>query len=1008
MSSTYRLATNRKICIRAGLLLALCLTGLVARAQVAEGDGDTNASASTASQTSTAGQTASPALSPGQGSAANGTRSSEALPTGQILALLQMRPEVLIETKNFLADQLTQQGVPTQADSISDEELFSQIASSADLRAGLTTFLRARGYVSQADVQTATRGGVATNAAEEQEGAPAQSVEELTQLPGADFATTLPAGTMLGGGGADGAAALSSLRASGAAGQLLPGQTPTAQLTPNQFTQSLPRQNKLAASAQLPTPEPPVLHLPAPYNLLAQRDLYEQLPQGGEPLKRFGSDVFLNRSSIPLGSLSSAGQQGKPLDFPIGPEYIVGPGDALSITLWGGVSQTFTRAIDREGTLALPEAGPVQIAGLTLEHAQQVIQAALKQQFRDAQVAVTLARLRTVRVYVVGDVQRPGGYDLSSLATPLSALYAAGGPTRVGSLRSMVHLRGQQRLGTIDLYDFLLHGMQGNDQTTARFEGGDTLLVPPAGPQVAVSGEVKRPAVYELAGPATLEDLLRDAGGATISASLDHIVIERTGAEGRRKTVAVPLPGEAAPRQAALASFAVRDGDRIRVGAIAPYSESAIYLEGHVLRPGRHAFREGMTLGDLLHGYADLLPEPAAQGEILRLVAPDLHLEAIPFDLADVLIGNSNLSLQPFDTIRIRGRYDLDAPRVTIRGEVLRPGIFPLSNGLTAAELVRLAGGFKRDAFEDDADLATYQVEGGSKAVVERRSLHIGAAVLENNHADDVVLKPGDVLTIHEVTGWSDIGSSVEVNGEVGHPGSYGFKQGEHLSSILRRAGDILPTAYPEGAVLVRPEVRTLEEKSRAELIRQIETSSSAARLSPNLSGDSGGSLQLIQAQQEQILNQLRSQPASGRLVIHISADIASWAGTPADIEVRRGDVLTIPKRPGFVLVSGQVYNASAITVVPGKTAGWYLRRAGGTSQAANRKEIFVIRANGSVVGRHSGQWYDSNVLDTRLDAGDVVVVPQKILGSSLFLRNLLAIAQVSSSIAVTALVAGL
>ena len=996
MSSSYRLATTRNLYLRAGLLLALCWTGLLARAQLPQGDSDAKPSASATSQA------ASPALSLGQGSAANGTSSREALPTGQILALLQTRPEVLVETKTFVAEQLTQQGVPTQADSISDEELFSQIASNADLRAGLTTFLRARGYVSQADVQTAMRGGGAGDTSEEQGGASAQSVEELAQLPGADFTTNLPSGTSLGGGGANEAAALSALRASGAAGQLVPGQATTAAQPPVQFTPTSPRRNKLAASAQLPAPNPAVLHLPAPYNLLALRDLYEQLPQAGEPLKRFGSNVFLDRS------LSSAGQQGRPLDSPIGPAYIVGPGDTLSITMWGGVSQTFTRAIDREGTLALPEAGPVQVAGLTLERAQQVIQAALKQQFRNVQVAVTVARLRTVRVYVVGDVQRPGGYDLSSLATPLSALYAAGGPTRVGSLRTMVHMRGQQQLGAIDLYDFLLRGIQGNDQATARFEAGDTLVVPPAGPQVAVSGQVKRPAVYELAGPATLAELLKDAGGTTASASLNHIVIERIGAGGQRETVTVPLPGEAAARQAALAAFAVRDGDRIRVGAIAPYSESAVYVEGHVLRPGRHAFREGMTLGDLLHSYADLLPEPAAQGEILRLVAPDLHLEAIPFNLADVLIGNTNLPLQPFDTIRIRGRYDLDAPRVTIRGEVLRPGIFPLSNGLTAAELVRLAGGFKRDAFTDDADLATYRVEGGSIAVIERRSVHIGAAVLENNRADDAILKPGDVLTIHEITDWNDIGSSVELQGEVGHPGSYGFKLGEHLSSILRRAGGILPTAYPEGAVLVRAEVRGLQEKSRAELIRQIETSSSAARLSPNLTGNSSGSLELIQAQQEQILNRLRSQPASGRLVIHISANIASWAGTPDDIEVRRGDVLTIPKRPGFVLVSGQVYNASAITYVPGKTAGWYLRRAGGTSQTANRKEIFVIRANGSVVGRHSGRWYDGDVLDTRLDAGDVVVVPQKILGSSLFLRNLLAIAQVSSSIAVTSLVAGL
>ena len=202
--------------------------------------------------------------------------------------------------------------------------------------------------------------------------------------------------------------------------------------------------------------------------------------------------------------------------------------------------------------------------------------------------------------------------------------------------------------------------------------------------------------------------------------------------------------------------------------------------------------------------------------------------------------------------------------------------------------------------------------------------------------------------------------------------------------------------------------MRELEEKSRAELIRQIETTSASARLAPNLtSQDQTAALQVAAQQQSAALQRLRSEPASGRLVIHVSADISSWANTPADIVMRSGDVLTVPKRPGFVLVSGQVYNASAITFVPGKNAGWYLRRAGGTNDVANRKEIFIVRANGVVIGRRSGEWYESDVLSTRLDPGDVVVVPQKIIGGSLFWRNLLTVAQIASSIAITAAIAG-
>jgi hypothetical protein len=170
--------------------------------------------------------------------------------------------------------------------------------------------------------------------------------------------------------------------------------------------------------------------------------------------------------------------------------------------------------------------------------------------------------------------------------------------------------------------------------------------------------------------------------------------------------------------------------------------------------------------------------------------------------------------------------------------------------------------------------------------------------------------------------------------------------------------------------------------------------------------GEDSATLQLLVQQHDQVVQQLRSQRSIGRLVIKINPDIASWANTDADIELRAGDILTVPKKPGFVLVSGQVYNASAITYVPGKNAGWYLRSAGGATDVASRKEIFVVRANGLVVGRRSGQWYGDDVLSTKLNPGDVVVVPQKIVGGSVFWKNMLATAQVVSSIAFTAALA--
>ena len=931
---------------------------------------------------------ASPNSTPAQTAQATPTFSDNttSLSTSQIMSVLQTRPEAVLELKSLLADQLQLRGAQVSADDITDDQLYSQISTNADLRAHVTTFLRARGYVSANVAPDRASPAEERNQGSLLEGQDDQDPSDPRDSSAA-YALGLPGQSTLD---------LLQGNTPRTAGRL--GATSARDRTPPQRVDRDPKTNTLAEESQ-------VLRSPAPYNLQSMRDLYTQIPDPNVALKRFGSEVFLSRNmATPIRSVSG---RDTPLDVPLGPDYIIGAGDALTISLWGGITQTISRVIDHDGRILLPEGGSLLLAGLPLARAQSLIDTALKPQYRNAQISVTVSQLRSIRIYVVGDVQRPGGFDVTALATPVSALYAAGGPTATGSLRTLRHLRGNTLVEEIDLYDFLLHGLR---KESVRFESGDTLLVPPVGPQIAISGAVKRPAIYELKAAesgshdATLSTILEDAGGATASAALSHITIERITASHQRETITLQ------PWQTSndgLATFQVVDGDRIHISPILPYSERAIYLEGHVVRPGRQPYTEGMHLSDVLHSYRDMLPEPAARGEIVRLVAPDLHAETITFDVSNVLIGNGNIELLPFDTIRVHGRYEVDAPKVTVHGEVLRPGTFPLSDGMTAAQLVRMAGGFKRDALLESADLTSYTVTNGTSILGDITSVHIGAAVSGSDAVSDVPLKPGDILTIHQITNWEDIGQAVKIDGQVAFPGSYGFKEGERLSSIVRRAGGLLSTAYPAGAVLVRQQVRDLEEKSRQELIRQIETSSAAAHLSPTLQ-DAGQDLQLIQAQQDQVLARLRSEPPSGRLVVQISADIDAWANTDADIELRRGDVLTIPKRPGFVLVTGQVYNATALTFTPGKTAEWYLQHAGGTNSTANRKEIFVIRANGSIIGRRSSGWFDGKVLSTRLDAGDVVVVPQKVIGGSLFWRNLLTTAQLASSIAITAAVAGL
>jgi protein involved in polysaccharide export with SLBB domain len=929
--------------------------------------------------------------------------SAPTLSANQIIDLLHRRAEAVVDAKHVVAEYFRKQGLAVQEDAITDEMLFSNIATNSGLRRTLSTWLRARGYA--ADSQFAD----SQFADSEFDNPRDRTVSDALPLSTEnDLGIANEEDAMSGD-------AASALRMSSVSGDVpsemqsdgrpdLPLQRAdsterrdAARALGQRGANSSERNSETGRSQPARSDAIDVLHQDAPYNLQAMRDLYTQVPEQTASIKRFGADVFLTRG---------AATREMPIDLPIGPDYILGPGDGLTISMWGGVSQSFTRVIDREGKVVLPEAGSVIVAGLTLERAQALVQGTLAPQFRDAHVAVSVSRLRTVRVYVVGDVQKPGAYDISSLSTPLNALYAAGGPTSVGSLRTVRHYRGKTLIREVDLYEFLLHGVRSDVE---RMQPGDTILVPAAGPQVEVAGMVKRPAIYEFKNQISLWDALEEAGGLRVAAALAHIRVERMDPDGHRSTVDASV-AEGSTVDAAhtrLAAFIVRDGDRIVVAPALPYSEKAIYLAGHVVRPGKLAFHEGMKLSDAIRSYQDLLPEPADRGEIIRLMPPDLRPVAIEFNVADAVAGGEPIFLQPFDTIRIRGRYETDAPRVIIRGEVLQPGDYALISGMTAAQLVRLAGGFRRSALLDAADLASYEIKDGRKVVGRRRTLAIGNAVEGHDTNADALLKPGDVLTIHQVSGWSDIGASVMLTGEVTYPGTYGLQEGERLSSVIARAGGFRTTAYAEGAVLVRTQVKELEQKSRAELIRQIETTSVGAKLGQNISGsDDAATLQLLVQQQNQVLQRLRSQPAVGRLVIRMGNNTASWANTPADVELRSGDVLTVPKRPGFILVSGQVYNASAITFLPGKSAEWYLRQAGGASDLANRKEIFVVRANGLVVGRRSGGWYRESVLSTRLNPGDVIVVPQKIVGGSVFWRNMLATAQVASSIAFTAVLA--
>ena len=755
-----------------------------------------------------------------------------------------------------------------------------------------------------------------------------------------------------------------------------------------------PRETPQKKAVETHPEEPQEKRLRNPYgDLPSLHDLYTQIPSAGGKLQRFGSNAFI---------LGTGNANELPMDLPAGPDYVLGPGDSLIVNMWGAQSNRLSRIIDRQGQIELPEAGAIMITGMTIAQAQSAIQHSLGTQFQNEHVEISLARVRTVRVYVVGDVQRPGAYDVSSLSTPLSALYAAGGPTSRGSLRLLRQYRGQQLVREIDLYDFLLKGVRSD---VDRLLPGDTLLVPPVGAQVSVEGMVHRPAIYELNGEKTLNQVLELAGGVLVTASLKQIDVARVVAHERRTMISLQLPNDPAETAQKLAGFQVQDGDDVLISKILPYNQGAVYLEGHVYRPGMYPYKDGMTVNDLLHSFQDVLPEPADHAEVVRLLAPDFRPETISFDLRDALIGNNLFPLEPNDLIRVFGRYEIDAPRVSIEGEVLRPGNYPMSAGMTVAGLVTMAGGFKRSAYQAEADLSSYIVQDGQKVIVNHSSVAVQKA-LDGDKSADVPLKPGDVVSIRRLAGWQDIGASVAIIGEVEHAGSYGIEDGERLSSVLKRAGGFRSDAYPYAAVLVRVRVRELAEQARLEMIQRIEET--PAEIKPGAMNTQVASdlQQSIQMQRTEILTRLRNHPASGRLVIAITSDISRWENTPADIELRAGDTLLIPKRPNFVTVSGQVYNAVAISYTPGKSLGWYFRKAGGATPSGNKKEIYVLRADGSVVPR-ANNWISNDFMDLRMRPGDTIFVPEKIIGGSLVWQNILGAAQIMSAAALPLAIGG-
>lgn len=674
---------------------------------------------------------------------------------------------------------------------------------------------------------------------------------------------------------------------------------------------------------------------------------------------------------------------------PVGPDYVIGPGDTMAVTIWGSFEASFEVTVDRNGDVTLPKVGTAHLWGQTLGQARETIHKQVSRDYKDFELNVSMGSLRSIQVYLVGEVDAPGTYTLSSLATVLNALAAAGGPAKTGSLRQVQLLRNGSTVATIDFYDFFLAGDRSRD---GRLQSGDTIYVPISGPLVGVAGDVRRPAIYELKGEETLGAALAMAGGLVPTAYLKRVEVERV--EAHRKGVVLDLnlePGASEPGRSL--NFPLQDRDLVKVAAISPASASYVLLKGYVARPGRYQYQPELRLADLLVPYDNLLPDyyPGLV-EILRIAPPDFRPARLTVDLGKALAGDpdSNLLLQKFDEIRLFARTEMEeVPKVEVTGAVLRPGAYRLYSEMTVRDLIAAAGNIKRSAYLAEAELTRFvQSEGGITA--ERPTFDLGMA-LAGDPSQNLILAPDDHLFIRTIPDFAEK-HTVTLNGRVRFPGTYSVAQGERLSSLLERAGGFAEDAYLRGAVFNRQSLKEIQSRRLEQLL--FEQEQAIFRASAEIAQGALGPEELKSAEslleaRKQQLQKLKQMPVTGRMVVHL-APLVEFRRSEYDLELMDGDTITVPVNPLSVTVLGKVYNPVSLSYRPGKAVSYYLDKVGGPTRDAEKDEMFIIRADGTVFSRQQAgtgvawdsenfRWVFGGFNVTELYPGDTVLVPEKV-----------------------------
>jgi protein involved in polysaccharide export with SLBB domain len=714
-------------------------------------------------------------------------------------------------------------------------------------------------------------------------------------------AQTLPnnAAAILGGGQAQ--ANMGMAGATGAAAQpnlITPGyQQPGLVPRPDFGAQDAQRFNLSPLRALRPQP-------PSQFQKFVQESTGKLLPL-------FGASLFENPAAYAADAAA-----------PAPGEYVLGPGDEVRIQLWGTVDFVGNQTLDRNGQINLPKVGAITLSGVQVKDLEAVLRKQVGRVFNNFNVNAALGKLRGITVYVVGQANQPGTYNLSSLSTLVNAVFASGGPSVNGSMRHIELKRGGKTVTTLDLYDFIGKGDKSKD---AALQPGDVIMIPPAGPRMALVGATDHGAIYELKAASKVKDVLALGGGLSALASQQKALLERISPSTAQTHKASREVQNLMLNPQGLEQT-LQDGDVLTLLPISPAFANAVTLQGTVAQVLRYPWTSSMRI-------SDLIPDREA------LITPDYY-------------KRKNKLVQAIDSRDSRDSGKEVAQRINSMVDQINWD-YAIVERLSAKDL-RL----------------------------ELIPFNLGKAVLQKDPAHNMVLQPGDVVTILSST---DVQLPAErktrlvrIEGEVAAPGVYQALAGETLTQLLQRVGGLSPQAYVFGTEFTRESVRKQQQENLDQVIRRLEAQggSAGATLAANLTGDRAAQAATLQQQQQQMqgqINRLKALKSKGRVSLEIDAD----RQTLPPITLEDGDTILVPTIPAFVAAAGSVNNDNVFIYRPGKTVGDVLASAG-LNEESEPSETFVLRADGSIFGRKRVGWF-SRFEDTKLMPGDTVVVPSKV-----------------------------